>query len=205
MSRHHDSRAAYDLIGRGALAARVSRLLDARRSVLLFGPPGVGKSAIVTAVSRPGLVVADPFEHVSSAAAARLRRVIERGGVVLAAARSRHAADLGAVRRLLWRMEAVRVLPLGARTVRTLVRGALTAGGVPPPAVPQAWLSDAVRVADGIPGRAVALASAAAKRWRAGGGLLPPRLALVVAWQDGLADVGRVFKGSGVSSREGSP
>jgi hypothetical protein len=210
VSHDDDGGATRGLIGRTALVARVNSLLDARRSVLLFGPPGVGKSAIVAAVSRPGLVVADPFERVSRPVAARLRRVMEAGGIVLAAGRSARAADLGAVRRLLWRMEAVRLEPLGARDISSLLRAALKVGGVPRTAVPQSWLSDAVKVVEGVPGRAMAVASVVAPRWRAGRGLLPPRLALVMAWQDGLADEGHAFirtdaslsdRGPGATSR----
>ena len=188
MSRDALGRGIHCLIGRTALIARVNRLLDVRRSVLLFGPPGVGKSAIVTSVSRPGLVVADPFERVSRQLAARLRRVMEADGIVLAAGRSEHASDLGAVRRVLWRMESVRIEPLCARDIRTLLRTELTQRGVVPSEVPNSWLSDAVRVVDGVPGRALAVARAAALRWRVGRSLLPPRLALVVAWQDGLSE-----------------
>ena len=187
MSRDDDGGSTHRLIGRAALVARVDRLLDARRSVLLFGPPGIGKSAIVAAVSRPGLVVADPFESVSRQLAARLRRVMGADGIVLAAGRSEQASDLGAVRRVLWRMEAVRIEPLNARDIRTLLRAELTRGGVARTAVLNSWLSDAVKVVDGVPGRALAVARAAAMRWRAGRSLLPPRLALVVSWQDGLA------------------
>ena len=175
------------LIGRAALVIRVNRLLDARRSVLLFGPPGIGKSAIVAAVARREFTVADPFEHVSRQCAAALRRVIEAGGIVLAAARSARRTDIGAVGRVLWRMEAVRVEPLGPRNIRTLLSAALDAGGVPCRTITPAWLSEAAQVADGIPGRAVAMASAVGVQWRAGQGVLPPRLALVVAWQDGLS------------------
>jgi hypothetical protein len=84
-------------------------------------------------------------------------------------------------------MESVRVEPLTDRDIRTLLHAALTLGGVPHTAVPKSWLSDAVKVVEGLPGRAVAVAHAAAMRWRADCGLLPPRLALVVSWQDGLA------------------
>ncbi|MCX6538359.1 MAG: hypothetical protein NT151_05420 [Acidobacteria bacterium] len=205
MNHPYDRVAAITLIGRAALVARVRSLLDARRSVLLFGPTGVGKTAIVAAVSRQGLVVADPFERVSRPVAARLRRVMEAGGIVLAAGRSARAADLGAVRRLLWRMEAVRVEPLGARDISTLLRAALKVGGVSRTAIPQSWLSDAVKVVEGVPGRAVAVANAVAMRWRAGRGLLPPRLALVVAWQDGLADAGRASSTRSLSSHTGAP
>lgn len=205
MSRDDDGGATHRLIGRAALVARVRRLLDARRSVLLFGRTGVGKTAIVAAVSRPGLVVADPFERVSRPVAARLRRVMEAGGIVLAAGRSARAADLGAVRRLLWRMEAVRVEPLGARDISTLLRAALKVGGVPRTAVPQSWLSDAVRVVEGVPGRAVVMTHVVAMRWRAGRGLIPPRLALVVAWQDWLADEDHAFIRTDASLSDGGP
>ncbi|MCX6543457.1 MAG: HAD-IA family hydrolase [Acidobacteria bacterium] len=193
MSRDDNGGATHGLIGRKALVAGVNNLLDARRSVLLFGPPGIGKSAIVAAVSRQGLVVADPFDRVSRPLAARLRRVMEADGIVLAAGRSAKAADLGAVRRVLWRMEAVRVEPLAARDISTLLRISLKAGGVPRAAVSQSWLSDAVKATQGVPGRAVAVAHAVAARWRDDRGLLPPRLALVVSWQDGLAGAGHVL------------
>jgi replication-associated recombination protein RarA len=192
VSRDDDGRGTDRLIGRAAIIARVSDLLDARRNVLLFGPPGIGKSAIVKSVARPDLVVVDPFERVSRQLAARLRRVMEADRIVLAVGRSAQASDLGAVRRVLWRMEAVRIEPLNARDIRTLLRVELTRGGVAGTAVLNSWLSAAVKVVDGVPGRAVAVAHAAAMRWRVDRALLPPRLALVVAWQDGLSDADHV-------------
>jgi len=183
----YDKGGAPHLVGRAALVAQVRGLLDARRSVLLFGPPGIGKSAIVAAVFRPGLAVVDPFEHVSSAVAAKLRRVMEADGIVLAAGRSARAAELGAVRRVLWRMVAVRVGPLSGRDIRALLCEALDADGVPRAAIARSWLSEAALVAEGVPGRAVAVARAVARRWRAGRSVLPPRLALVVERQDGLS------------------
>ena len=182
-----DMGGAPHLIGRAALVAQVRGLLDARRSVLLFGPPGIGKSAIVAAVVRPGLVVIDPFEHVSGAVAATLRRAIEADGIVLAAGRSARAAELGAVRRVLWRMEAVRVGQLSSREIRAILCEALGAEDVPRAAIAPAWLSEAAVVAEGIPGRALAVARAVATRWRADRLVLSPRLALVVERQDGLS------------------
>jgi L-alanine-DL-glutamate epimerase-like enolase superfamily enzyme len=100
------------LPGRTQVVGDVLEFLDAGRNVLLVGPHGSGKTAIINVVRRESVLVVDPFAAMTTPRAAALRRALDHG--------------------------------------------------------------------------AVALASVAAARWRERGTVLPPRLALVIAWQDGI-------------------
>lgn len=169
------------LVGRRDVVRRVRDLLARDQSVLLAGPAGVGKSAIIGALEWPASLVVDPFERVSRQKAAAIRRGMDRGCVYLAAARSLDRAAAGCVGRIAWRMTTVRVPPLPARAVRTLILRAVVASGVTRSAVEEAWLTAAVRAARGIPGRALGLAESTAAHWRQTGRLLSPALGITRA------------------------
>jgi hypothetical protein len=175
------------LIGREKVVHEAEAYLSARRSVLLVGPAGSGKTAVITQIQREGLLVVDPFAHITSPRASALRRALDRGAVVVGAARSLDRKETGHVGRIAWRFDRVYLRPLLPRDIRRIVRGTLDAEGAPDLAPDRHWMSEAIEVAAGLPGRAVSLASVAAARWRQRGALVPPRFALVVAWQDGLA------------------
>jgi len=172
------------VIGREEVVREVTGLLAQGRSVLLVGPPDCGKTALVEAVTRPGVLVVDPMERVSRPRAAALRRALDRGMVCLAAARTLERAELGCVGRVLWRLTVVRVRPLGPAAMRAIIEGELRRGGVPPEAIVSRWIRKAVRVAAGRPGWGVGLAERAAARWRESRTIPPPGLALVEVLQE---------------------
>jgi hypothetical protein len=178
------------LIGRARVLQEVEACLAARRSLLLVGPAGSGKTAIIDEVRREGLVVVDPFAGITTPRAAALRRALDRGALVVGAARSLDPHAMGHVGRVSWRLERVYLRPLPPREITRIIRQALDSELRAGLTVERRWLADAVEAADGVPGRAVALASVAGARWRARGTLLPPRLALVCAWQDGITESG---------------
>jgi len=166
------------LIGRDETIADVTALLDAGRHVLLFGPSQVGKSAIIGAVARPGLMVIDPFAAVTRAQAARIRRAMDRGTICLAAARTRERTKIGYVGRVLWRFVPVRVAPLSAGAIREVIGGILAARSMQAPDHP-GWLNEAVGVSQGLPGYAVQIARLACDRWEARRFLPEPGVVLV--------------------------
>jgi len=190
------------LLGRSRLVANVQALLYTGRSVLLVGPHGSGKTAIIDVVRRPGLVVVDPLVRITTPRAAALRRALDRGAVVLGAACTLDRAEMGHVGRVVWRLEPVYLRPLDRRSIVRIIEARLR-GDTGAPAVDRAWMREAVEVAAGVPGRAVALASAAATHWREREVILPPRLALVVAWQDGVTGQFGSFNTAG--HRPGEP
>ena len=171
-----------ELFGRDALVRQVAGNLAAGRSVLLFGPEGIGKSAIVAAV-RGNHVVIDPFERISRQAASRMRRALDRGIVHLAAARAENRRTLGAVGRILWRFSMLRVRELPDPMLRRIVRNELRRS-VTEREDRGAWVQDLVALARGRPGFAVAMARFAVE-WQRRHGYLPmPGLAFAAMRED---------------------
>jgi hypothetical protein len=185
------------LVGRASVLRNVEASLATRRSVLLVGPAGSGKTAIINEVRREGLVVVDPFASITSLRAAALRRALDHGAVVVGAARSLDPRAMGHVGRISWRFERIYLRPLRPRDIRRIIGQVLEAELAGRLTAERRWMSEA---ADGLPGRAVALASVVAARWRARGTLLPPRLALVCARQD--RELGNCFNTTGQRSGE---
>jgi hypothetical protein len=169
--------------------------------VLLVGPAGSGKTAIIEVVRREGLLVVDPFAGITTPRAAALRRALNRGALVLGAARSLDPHDMGHAGRVSWRFERVYLRPLPPREIVRIVRQALDHDLRAGLGVDRRWLSAAVQAADGLPGRAVALASVVGARWRQRGVLLPPRFALLIACQEAI---GRGFINTGQRPGESS-
>jgi hypothetical protein len=175
------------LVGRARVIEDVRAFLDAGRSVLLVGPHGSGTTAIINVVRREEMLVVDPFAAITTPRASALRRALDRGVRVLGAACSLDRADMGHVGRVAWRFERVYVRPLAPRAIGRIVRRQMDAQAAAGLTLDPQWMSEAVEASAGLPGRAVALASVAAARWREREMILPPRLALLMAWQDGLA------------------
>ncbi|MDE3155153.1 MAG: AAA family ATPase [Acidobacteriota bacterium] len=171
------------LVGRDALLDEIVAHLRTGRSVLLFGPAGVGKTALVDAAARacPDAVVLDPFEHVGAAEAGRARLALDRGAILLAAARTRQRRGIGRVGRVLWRLRTVRVTPLVERDLRLLLERRLQDAQADSLTLPPGWLHEAAAACDGLPGRAALLADEAMRRWRADGRWTPPAFALAMA------------------------
>jgi len=160
------------LPGRRALLEQTATLLKAGRSVLLVGPPGVGKSAIISAIGWPARLVVDPLEHVTRFRAARIRRGMDRGDTYLAAACTQDRHVTGCVGRIAWRMTVVYVPPLHAHQSRAVLLRDLLASGVPRPAIGEDWLRVAARNTRGLPGLTHGLADAVTAHWRRSGELL---------------------------------
>jgi hypothetical protein len=175
------------LIGREQVVSDVETCLAAGRSVLLVGPEGSGKTAIIDAIRRPGLLVVDPFAGITSPRACAIRRALNRGAIVLAAARSLELHDMGHLGRIFWRLQMIRLRPLSGRDIARVVERPLEAPVETAVPVDRRWMAEAIDAAAGLPGRAVALASVVAARWQERRVALPPRFALVIARQDGLA------------------
>ena len=180
------------LLGREGVVEETKALLAAGRSVLVVGPAGCGKTALIGRVWQAGVLVVDPFAGLTTPRAAALRRALDRGAVVLGAARSIDRRAMGHVGRIAWRFQRVYLRPLGARDIRHLVRSTLDAEGAAGLAPDERWMAEATEVAAGLPGRAVSLAGVTAARWRREATLLPPRMALAIAWQDGLENAPEV-------------
>jgi hypothetical protein len=170
-----------NLVAREALLQEISTLLQRGQNVMLFGPAGVGKTALVHALRAPDVVILDPFEHVSPHLAAHIRRAIERGVVHLAATRSLDRKHLGAVRRIAFWFTTVRVPPLPARWIRHLVRCECLALSVPADAITSRWITAAVRLARGRAGMGLAIARAAARIREERGSLPSPAVAYIEA------------------------
>jgi hypothetical protein len=153
---------ASSLSGRAAVLRQVLELMDAGRSVLLFGPEGIGKSAIIQAVVRAGTVIVDPFERITRPRACQMRRALDHGIVHLAASRVSQGPELGAVGRVLWRFSIVRVRELPDGIIRGILLRELRAGD--DSLCPQkVWVNDLVRLAAGRPGFAIAMGRFAAE------------------------------------------
>jgi len=184
-----------DLVGRDALLREMAAHLTLGRSVLLFGPEGVGKTAVIQAGAVPGLTIVDPFEHVSTVAAFRIRRAMDRGAVFLAAARTTDRRVLGHVGRVLWRMRTMRVMPLTAAEIRLVIERQLARAQIETGTLPPGWLNAAAAEAAGLPGQAILLVGAAARRWRATGAWPPPGFALAVARDEAWRGPSQPFRG----------
>jgi len=174
------------LVGRDAVLAEIRRYLAQDHNVLLIGPRDVGKTAIIRALALHGVLLLDPFMGVTPRAAGAIRRAMDRGVQCLAAARSTDRAELGAVRRLVFRFTSVRVPPLPRRWMRQLLAAELARQELDCDAAAPAWMSEVVRLSHGLPGLGVAIIRAAAELRARTGHLPSPRTALV------NADIGRV-------------
>ena len=177
-------RRSIELPGQGPLIRQVTELLKAGRSVQLFGPEGIGKSAIIAVLARNGLIVIDPLEHVTPQRAARLRRALDRGVVHLAASRVARGRELGSVGRIMWRFSTVRVRELPDSVIHRIVAtevGATEGGG---PDEDIGWLREIAALAQGRPGFATAMGRFAVE-WRRQHGYLPmPALAFAATRED---------------------
>ena len=166
------------ILGRDAELEQVSALLGAGRSVLLYGPEGVGKSALVESVRTPALTVLDPWLRASPFRAAEIRRALNRGAVYLAATRTTPGPSLGAVGRILGRFTLVRVRELPTAVIRDIIVRALTQ---PTPPFDLAWIAEMATLARGRPGVAVSMADFV-NDWQKQRGYLPlPPLAYAAA------------------------
>jgi hypothetical protein len=169
------------LIGRGTLVREVRAELAAGRSVLLFGPSGVGKTAVVAATATSAVTVLDPFERVTSMAACRIRRGMDHGQVFLAAACTSDRREIGHVGRILWRMRMMRVRALDPLEMRRLLERHLQGARVATQDLPVGWRHEAVAAADGLPGHLLMLADVAIDRRNRLGAWPAPGFALAMA------------------------
>jgi len=170
-----------ELLGRDELLERIARLLRSGSNVALVGPADIGKSALIAALEAPGVIVVDPFEHIHSRLAARIRRAIYRRTVHLIAVRSLDRRELGAVRRIMFWFTEVRVPPLTAYWMRLLIRREWARAQLPEDLLAPAWTRGILRLARGRPGMAVALVAAAAELRRARGTLPSPHVTYIEA------------------------
>lgn len=159
---------------------QVSVLLAEGRSVLLFGPEAIGKSAIVAAAAREGIRVVDPFERISGQSACDMRRALDHGGVFLCASRVLRGRELGSVGRILRRFSPIRIRELPDSILRHLVVREMEAAL----GVDDAWLREVASLARGRPGFAIAMGRFA-KGWATTHGYLPlPSLVFAVVRED---------------------
>jgi hypothetical protein len=173
-----------DLLGREALVRQVTDSLRAGRSVLLFGPEGIGKSAIIAAATREDVVVVDPLEHMTPRQAARGRRALDRGVVHLAASRVARGRQLGAVGRIMWRFSTVRVRELPDAIIQRIVTREMLRRADADAKPETAWVHEIATLAQGRPGFATAMVRFAAQ-WRCHHGYLPmPELAFAATRED---------------------
>ena len=170
-----------DLVGRDALVREVRDHLAAGRSVLLYGPEAIGKSAIIAALGRDDVIVVDPFEHVARQRAAEMRRALDRGAVYLAASRASSRRALGAVGRILWRFLMIRVRELPDSAIRRIIACECHHSV---DRAPEAWIREAAPLARGRPGFAIAMARFATEWHRRRGDYPLPALAFVAARED---------------------
>lgn len=173
--------AAHMLIGREDLLARLSDLVRDGHHVLLWGPRGIGKSALIAALHPRSARVIDPLEHMHSHAAAQVLRAMDRGAQFVAASRSLDRAQLGAVRRFAWRFTTVRVPVLARLAMRRVVVRECGLAHIPVGLATDQWVRATVRIAKGSPGAAIALVRAAADRCTSTGHLPAPAAAQIEA------------------------
>jgi hypothetical protein len=177
------------LIGRDELVARLNQLIAERSSVLLVGPPGVGKSALIEGIARGVTVdVIDPFEDISRIHAARLRRRLDGGATMIGAACSLDRPQLGAVGRILWRFRVVRVPLLGRADLCRVIRRALAPEIRACPGA-EAWIHELARASAGLAGRGCAFADAGTRYWMHHDVLPTPEWTVVEALTSGLPTV----------------
>ena len=171
-------------LGRRALVRAVALLLASGRNVLLVGPTGVGKSAVIRAVASSESMIVDPFERISAQRAARIRRSMDRGVVWIGAAQTLDRGELGQVGRIAWRFNAVRVPPLSEALMRRLTVTACSRSGIRMELISESWLRALLRLARGRPGSALAIVEQSSRLWHAEHRLPPPATAyLEVALQ----------------------
>jgi hypothetical protein len=171
-----------DLVGRDTLVREVRDHLAGGRSVLLYRPEAIGKSAVIAALGREDLLVVDPFEHVTRQRAAKMRRALDRSAVYLAASRAPSTRAVGAVGRILWRFSMVRVRELPDSVVRSIIAREFrrTVDRAPE----ATWIRQAASLACGRPGFAIAMARFATDWHRRRGDYPVPALAFVAARED---------------------
>jgi hypothetical protein len=171
-----------ELPGREAVIRQVKDLLKGGRSVLLFGPEAIGKSAIVRAVVYEGLVVIDPLEHISPQRAYHIRRALDHGIVHLGASRVSRGRQMGSVGRIMWRFTTVRVRELPDVVIRRIVTDAVR---VPDQGrIDSSWIQEIAALARGRPGFATAMGRFAIEWWRQHGYLPMPALAFAASRED---------------------
>jgi hypothetical protein len=141
-----------ELFGRHTLLNTIEHLLGDGKSVLLVGPAGIGKSALIRAVATPDVMVVDPFERVSAHRSARIRRAMDRGMAAFGAARTLNRADLGQVGRIMWRFTTLRVPPLPTASMRRLIEDACAVQRIPADLITSKWIREVATVARGRPG-----------------------------------------------------
>lgn len=191
------------MLGRDALIRQVVEDLTAGRSVLLYGPQGIGKSAIVSVVSLNGVVVIDPFERITRQQASGIRRALDRGTVYLGAARAATRHDLGAVGRILWRFSLVRVRELSDGVLRHLVAHELGVSEASDLGRDRGWVSATVTLAKGRPGFATAITRFAVE-WRSRHGYLPaPAFAFAAIGEDAALRILQNTSAAHVDERHG--
>jgi hypothetical protein len=146
-----------ELVGRTQLTQAVAGLLAQQRNVLLFGPSGIGKSALIRAFAAHDVMVVDPFERVSAHGAARIRRSMDRGALWIGAAQTLDRCRLGRVGRIAWRFTTIRVPPLSDMWMRRLITRACSTAGIPIDLVTAEWLRAVLNIAQGRPGPGLAI------------------------------------------------
>lgn len=170
-----------ELPGQEQVIRQVTDLLKRDRSVLLFGPEGIGKSAVIGAIAHDGVIVVDPLEHVSPQRASRMRRALDRGTLYLAAARVSRGRDLGAVGRILWRFSTVRLRELPDAVIRRIVEAEVQSVGC---SIDRGWIREVAGLANGRPGFATAMSRLAADWARVHGYVPMPSFAFAAMRAD---------------------